>query len=265
MTGFGLLPVHSHASGHLYSRVRRDQVELLAVVNQHGQRWRPLLSYPEWTEPHEEEGIDTPYRQAWIQLRGYLVPQQKTGTVYEALLGANLFGRWMPEGGSWPYGFAGEYPWATPFNTEPEDWHRSRPAERELPATVIPAWNELMAEWEYDASLPHSFHMAVPARIFFSPGDLWWNGRDGYRLANGRTIFRDPSIVAPGPMSLLADSAELEERIDTLGLGLVWTLLGEKWVLGGGSDRTPRQTFSQVGYMNSDGSLNIGKRAFFED
>ena len=242
-----------------------DLGELLAVVNQHGQRWRPLLSYPEWTEPHEEEGPDTSYRQVWIQLGSYLVPQQKMGSVYEALLGANFFGRWMPEGASWSYGFAGEYPWATPFNTEPEDWHRSRPAERELPGTVIPSWNELMVEWEYDASLPRNFHAAVPARIFFSQGDLWWNGRDGYRIVHGRTIFRDPSIVASGPRSLLADSAELEARLDKLGLRLVWTLLGEKWILGGRSERRPRQTFSQVACMSRDGSLNIGERVFFEN
>lgn len=242
-----------------------DLRDLLAVVNQQGQGWRPLFSYAEWTEPQEEGRTNTPHRQVWVHVRGYLVPQQKTDTAYKALLGANFFGGWMPEGVSWPYGFAGEYPWATPFNTEPEDWHSySRPAERELPVTVIPSWNEPIAEWEYDASLPRNFHMAVPARIFFSQGDLWWNGSDGYRFVHGRTIFRDPSIVASGPRSLLADCAELEARLDKLGLGLVWTLLGEKWILGGRFERTPSQTFSQVGYMNRDGSLNIGERVFFE-
>ena len=258
----------SHSLANAESVNNRDGIpdlgELLAVVHQHGQDWRPLCSYPEWTGPRQEEDIGTPYRQVRIQLRGYLTPHHQTASVYETLLGANFFGRWMPEGASWPYGFAGEYPWATPFNTEPEDWYSSRHAERELPGTVIPSWNKLMVEWEYDASLPHSFHMAVPARIFFSQGDLWWNGRDGYRVVRGRTIFRDPSVVASGPRSLLADAAELETRLGELGLGLVWTLLGEKWILGRRSARTPRQTFSQVGCMNRDGSLKIGQRVFFE-
>ncbi len=239
--------------------------DLLSVISRDGQNWRPLVSYPEWTEPHDDAVFGTPYRQVWIQLRSYLVQQQELDTIFETLQGANFFGRWMPEGASWLYGFAGEYPWATPFNTEPEEWHIG-PAEHELPATLVPCWNELVAEWEYDASLPHFFHMAVPARIFFSPGDLWWDGRDGYRLVGGRTVFRDPSIVASGPSSLLADSIELQARLDKLGLGLVWTLLGEKWILGDRSDEpTPRRTFSQVAYLNEDSSLSIGERVFFED
>jgi hypothetical protein len=42
---------------------------------------------------------------------------------YDCLHRRNFFGQWMPGGATWLYGFAGEYPWATSFNTEPEEWH----------------------------------------------------------------------------------------------------------------------------------------------
>ncbi|MEW5804738.1 MAG: hypothetical protein AB1847_21820 [bacterium] len=172
----------------------------------------------------------------------------------------------MPEGASWLHGFAGEYPWGTPFNTEPEEWHSQGGDDADLPVAYKPSWNQLAVEWEYDASIQRNFHMTVPARTFFSPGDLWWDGKDGYRLANGRTVFRDPSVTEVGPLSLMADADNLLERLDILGLRLIWTLLGEKWILGAPHDkRTPKFTFSQIAYLNEDGSVHVGKRVFFDD
>ncbi len=76
----------------------------------------------------------------------------------------------------------------------------------DLPVHYTPSCNQLAVEWEYDASLPRQFHMIVPARTFFSPRDLWWDGRDGYRLVDGRITFRDPSVTEDGPAALIADA-----------------------------------------------------------
>lgn len=47
---------------------------------------------------------------------------------------------------------------------------------------------------------------------------------------------------------------------------LIWTLLGEKWILGGHDYRqTPKRTFSQIARLKEDGSLHIGERVFFDD
>ena len=136
----------------------------------------------------------------------------------------------------------------------------------DLPTTFLPCWNHLAVEWEYDPTIPQNFSMTVPARIFFSPEDLWWDGRDGYRLVGGKTIFRDPSVTESGPSSLLADMDELQERLDKLGLRLIWTLLGEKWILGSrGDDPAPRRTFSQIAYLSENGSSKAGEQVFFED
>jgi hypothetical protein len=124
----------------------------------------------------------------------------------------------------------------------------------------------IAVEWQYDASVSRNFHMNVPARVFFSSSDLWWNGRSGYYNLNGRTVFQDPSVSEIGPASLLADADELIDRLQRLGLRLIWTLLGEKWILGGPDDQsTPQQTFSQVAFLEEDGSVQIGERVFFKD
>ncbi len=172
----------------------------------------------------------------------------------------------MRQGASWLYGFAGEYPWASSFNLEPDEWHSTGGFGHKLPVNYTPAWNELAVEWEYDASLRQNFHMLIPTRVFFSPSDLWWNGRDGHRIENGKTAFRDPSVINIGPRALIADIDDLLGRLDKLELRLMWTLLGEKWILGGRHDKkTPQRIFSQIARLEEDGSVEIGDRVFFDD
>ncbi|MBI3249539.1 MAG: hypothetical protein HYZ50_23805 [Deltaproteobacteria bacterium] len=239
---------------------------LLSVVERDGQRWRLLVSYPSWGRQEEDADFNDPYRHVWIHLGSYLIPKKEIDIAYDCLHRRNFFGRWMPEGATWPYGFAGEYPWATSFNTEPEEWHGGGGRGKDWPASYSPSWNQLAIEWEYDASLPQNFHMIVPASAVFTLRDLWWDGRDGYHLINGRTVFRDPSLTEGGHAALVADADDLLERLDKLGLRLMWTLLGEKLILGGPHDKpTPRRTFSQIARLDDDGSVKIDERVFFED
>ena len=195
-----------------------------------------------------------------------LLSKDEIDNGYSCLHRRNFFGQWMRQGASWGYGFAGEYPWATPFNLEPDEWHSTGGFGHKLPVNYMPAWNELAVEWEYDASLESNFHMLIPARILFSPSDLWWNGRGGYLVQGGRSVFRDPSVTEVGPRALISDIDDLLIRLDRLGLRLIWTFIGEKRILGGRHDTpTPRRTFSQIARLEEDGSIQIGDRVFFDD
>lgn len=238
--------------------------KLLSVVELDGQNWRLLVSDPSWGQRDEAAGLNDPYRHVWMSIQSYLVQKQDFAVAYARLHRRNFFGGWMPEGATWLYGFAGEYPWATPFNTEPEKWRCLDGCEDDLRAVYQPSWNQIAVEWEYDASLPRNLHMTVPARTFFSTGDLWWDGKDGYRLVNGRSVFRDPSVTEEGPESLLVDTDDLLVRLNKLGFRLIWTLLGQKCIFGGSLNRAaPYRTFSQVAYLGEDGSVHNGDLVFF--
>ena len=240
--------------------------DLLQSFEYASQRWQLLVAYPSWDNRKEDDDFDALYRRVWIHLASYLVPKEQAERAFVALRKRNFFGRWMPEGATWLYGFAGEYPWATPFNTEPEEWHGLGGSEHKPPFECIPTWNEIAAEWEYDVSFPENRYFLVPARIFFEPGDLWWNGQDGYRLINGRTIFRDPSLTQEGPRSLIVDLDDLIIRLKKLGRYIIWTLLGEKIIIGGvHSEPTPRRTFSQIARLKEDGTIEFGEMVFFDD
>lgn len=242
----------------------RASEEFLSEINHDGQRWRLLTSFASWDNRNEEAEWNEPHRYMWIGINSYLVLKPDFISTCEHLRGRNYFEDWMPRGADWSYGFAGEYPWATPFNTEPEEWHGRNTSQSELLSTIEPSWNKLSLEWEYDASTP-SVSMFVPARVFFSSNDLFWNSKDGYCRVGGRTVFRDPSVRELGPSSLLVDIDELQRELDKTELRLFWTVLGQKTLSGGGTSPTVGNPFSQLVCLNEDGTLVFEELKFFED
>lgn len=247
---------------------RRDDLpsmeSLLTPMSRDGQEWLPLICYPTWSE-YRERPYGEPYRSTWIHLESFLVPEAQFDVAMKAISRRNFFGRWMPEGGRWLHVFVGEYPWATAFNVETDEWLGFEDRARGTQLEFVPVSNEVICEWEYDGTLPTSLNFHVPARAFFEAGPLWWNGVDGFLTPDGKTVFRDPSASEGGPPTLLADLDDLVLRLKKLGRRLAWTLLGEKYVLGGHSSSTPRVTYSQTGYLDEDGTVSIGDRVFFDD
>lgn len=229
----------------------RDDVPLLdkflSAQKQGNQSWRLLASYPDWSDRDDLES-DNSYRHVWIHIQSYLVQKEELHDAFDCLHRRNFFGDWMPGHSSWLYGFAGEYPFGTPFNTEPDTWHGHGNESPFLPKYFSPSWNEVTAEWQYDGSIPRNWYIKVPSKRLFESKDLSWNGRDGFWQLGGKTIFRDPHMTEGGTSALIADIDDLNDRLNQLGLCLIWTLLGEKWIIGGRSDRArwPISTFSQV-------------------
>lgn len=237
---------------------------MVALAENSGQVWRPLVLYVSWSEDRTMKEKREPYRQVRLQIEGYLVPAEDLSSAYDSLFRNNVSDRKTPTPAEWHYGFPGEYPWATPFNTEPDEWYGS--GGTDVSVSYEACWNRIGVEWEYDATLTRNLNIVVPAKRFFSRGDLWWDRRDGYGMVDGRTVFRDPSLTEGGPASLLADAHDLPRRLESIGRRLIWTMLGEKIILGGSLRQSfPRRLFSEVALMRSDGSVDASDRVFIEN
>jgi len=248
---------------------RRDDLpsmeSLLAPKDHGGQRWLPLICYPTWSEYREGPPYGEPFRSTWIHLEAFLVPESKFDEAMRAVSRRNFFGQWMPGGAKWLHVFVGEYPWASSCNVETDDWLGFGTKVDCSALEFIPVYNKVVGEWEYDGALPSSIYFHVPARAFFEAGPLWWNSAGGFSAPDGKTVFWDPSASEGGPATLLADADELLMRLKKLGYRLVWTLLGEKYVLGEKAHGTPPITYSQTACLNEDGSILVGDRVFFDD
>jgi hypothetical protein len=201
----------------------------LVTVEHEGRRWKLLDACPSWDScPPGSSALDAVYRSVWIHIRGYLVPSRRAKLAFDCLAGRNFYNNWMPTGATFIHGFAGEYPWATTYSLEQQDSY----SEYEFPCQFVPVCSHIAAEWEYDASLTNNIHIKVPARQLFALNDLWWNGRSGFASPDGETRFQDPSVTERGPAALIADADTLVSRLNKLGYQLIWTLLGEKVVVG---------------------------------
>jgi hypothetical protein len=237
---------------------------LLAIKTRGIQKWVVISAYPRWSEYRSEADYGTPYRDVWINIHSYLVPKASFEPTIEALDGRNYFGEWLPQSGKWLHAFAGEYPWATPFNTEPDWYLGAGETVKGLPLKLTHSTNQVIAEWEYDATLPASLNLEVPTKKFFVPGPMWWNGTDGFSNESGKTIFYDPHVKDGGPSALLADVDDLLQRLEKMECRLIWTMLCEKNVLGDWHNRTKPLCCSQLAILNPDESVTIRKREFFD-
>ncbi|MNV62303.1 hypothetical protein D3C71_1548440 [compost metagenome] len=171
----------------------------------------------------------------------------------------------VPGSGDFMYTYLGEYPWATSNNTEPE-WYLN--VGYTFANTKIPAFNTMntvICEWEYDATLKGNMHIPVPNKIFFEAGDLMWNGLDGFKERNNKTVFKDPRFCTGGQFGFLADYNELLNRLNKLDSIIIWILNGDKHIMNGIDRFNSVKYFSQFCWMNELGEMTFGSPKFFDE
>ena len=235
-----------------------DIRQLLSVEDTTGCGWLALLVY--WSG----EGSALQRRQRWVHVLAYLVDVGDFSNAMAFLRNRGLYRNWMPDGQELA-GFLAEYPWGAVFADARARRNRyAKPGDSQIPLVTSPvrfepAWNRVFSDDRYDATNLESSHLYVPSFTWFDAGDLSWNGRDGYRRADGVTVFRNPS-EAVGTPSLVADPDDLSRRLADRGKRLLWTAFGEKLI----ADPEFRggRKFSQVAYLGADGGLHTEKRLF---
>ena len=176
----------------------------------------------------------------WINIQGYLVPTDQVQQAYRSLRTHCLFGSFLPRSSHFLYGFAAEYPWSAAFEFHESQEQQKLPtfAAGDAPVSVVPAWNEVVSEWEYDVTRPN-INILTPARQLFRD-DLWWDGRGGFSTLNDRPVFVDPSFRGTGSPAVLADATFLDERLLAENLSILLTMTGEKRVQAPGVRQTTR-------------------------
>ena len=218
------------------------------------QAFRPILAYRNWSGPEKQDEAVGAYRHMWVDLRTYLTPLEQLRKVYEALRREELWGRFLsPNPTQFFNTFAAEYPWVLAWApNEEDDWNEfSVQGSGTSQISAMAAWNELASGWEYDVS-HESGTIHVPCRQLLEP-TLWWDGDGGFSGNDHKTVFYDPSFRSLGPPALLADADFIKHRLQATGLGMVFTLDGQKSVLAQGfgvPPDFPKLRFKQFGHLD---------------
>lgn len=235
---------------------------IISVVDFKGQKWIPIsgdLSF----STKQGDGYE-PYRLLTMEVNAYLVKPSGLTKIAAILDGRNLHNDKLPSSGNFSHTYLGEYPWATACNTSP-DWYLGvGDTFANSKNEMHNATNQIVAEWEYDATLKkENLYIQVPSKKFFQLGDLWWNGKDGYKRIDQRTVFMDPRIENGGHLGMVADFEDLFERLKRLDYSMIWVLRGQKLLINQ-EEKRDRRYFSQICWMDENGQLHFGKRVFFK-
>ena len=226
--------------------------------------YRPMVAYLSWDGKEKQCETSRLYRRTWATLYGYLVPIELLKGIYEVLSERNFIGHSLPRGIHYLYGFAAEYPWGSVFAIADDEDYNLYGLSQDLPAPLVPAWSEVVSEWEYDVTRENET-IYVPSKRLLSRV-LRWNGNGGFADPDGNAIFLDPSYQSSKSACLLANAEYLNQTLNEKGLAMIFTLHGEKQLLARDytqSPGLPRRNFSQVACLDGTSDY-FGKRVFFE-
>ncbi len=205
--------------------------KLIDLTNPKGARWMVLEGYYDWEEetPPEDDRYRVQRCDSWYQIRAYLVNQTRLPAFKQWAQGQNWMGRWMPESADF-YGILGEYPWHPSIGELDPD----RGMRDDVPVpVVVPAARYVAGSGGFDCSMDETVSGFVPSPYLVSALDLSWRGHSfEYEDEEGHLVTLDPTAEDAGPPVLLMDRNALVRLLDERQLAIVWTVLGEKRIMG---------------------------------
>jgi hypothetical protein len=217
-----------------------DPHQWLEVIHPNdGSTWLTLEGHYRWTEqgPIEEERYEGLRRSMWFQVRSYIAHQEDSEQLLAWLQAQNLMGGWMPESEGMYEVFVGEFPWAlacAQYNNQEDIWGRR--GDR-LPAPVVVATTSYTRESSSsDCSIDETLSALMPSAWLIQQMSLRWSGGNfRYVDSSNELTALDPSVEEAGPSALLVSKEKLTRFLKENQLVLVWTVLGERLLVGGHS------------------------------
>jgi hypothetical protein len=201
--------------------------------------WFCLDGFYKWeqTVPIEEDKYQRPRREFWLMIRSYLVNSNDLHSLSRWATKQDFMGRWMPEPASLYEVFLGEFHWSKIYRAAFEDaseWVGGTKDSR-VPKKILVPVDEYINEGSgFDCSTDHGLHIKVPSRFVALKMGLHWNGVEGkYFDKAGSLIAFDPSVFEAGPSVLLIRRDKFHEFLQANNLGILWTVIGEKQLIGG--------------------------------
>lgn len=242
-----------------------DFTKLLQVRDKDGKTWLNLKGYYTWEEPlediEESRRYDVRHKQVWAHVYGYVIDKEKREEFCDWAQQQDFWDRWMPESHAFYRLYYGEFPDSEAFRSIDTEYHgRSGwidppdiPEEKQCPVRLLVANDEYAQEGNAnDQSVEEGFSIQTPAKYLYEAMDLKTGLNNGEYVVRGTgdIAFKDPSVAETGPSVLLADEGLFTKSLDDNNLTIVWTIIGEKMLLGG-----HRQEFS--GRLRINGAYRL--------
>lgn len=258
------------------SSVLPDFQKTFQVVDNNGEEWLVLEGYPEWSEPKKigEEKWDQPRKEIWCHIRSYLVKDDEFDAFKYWAVQQEFMGRWMPESGDRYEMFSREYYWSSADNffvTEYSggtNWIDVHDRESgEYVAKVNVSAQGFLWEEEFDKSKEETISFLKPSTLIYKGMGLEYGLREGEFIDNSKEVqCFAPNVYQNCKSYLLVRKQSFLKFLSENNLKIVWTVLGEKQIIGGRSSGINyaggRLEFSGAYYFEVDdlkGAVNTKK------
>jgi len=218
---------------------------LIEVTNPgDGSKWLVLEASYRWEQPTSprEERYEIPRREIGYMLKSYIAKKSDMEELFDWAKEQNFKGSWMPESHGLYDVFLGEFSWAPAFEYHSVPYYHydgwTRGDENRIPQEVLVSTDQyIRGDRGYDCSIDKAINIYLPAKWLADHMGLRWNGVEGYFFDDsGDLIAFDPSVRTPGPGALLINRDALLKFLNENGYDILWTVVGEKNIIGGRRD-----------------------------
>lgn len=227
-----------------------DFTKLMQITDDKGVTWLNLKGYYTWEEPledvEESRRYDVKHKQVWTHIYGYVVDKKSRMDFYNWATKQDFWNKWMPESGEFYSLYYGEFPNSAAFTSidspyyRRQDWEQPEPRDgQRSPVKLMVANDEYAQEGNTsDCSIESGFSIQTPCKYLYQAMNLTTGHDNGEytSISTGEIVFKDPSVQGQGPGVLLANKKLLIDFLDKKNLTVVWTVIGEKMLIGGNRD-----------------------------
>jgi hypothetical protein len=247
------------------SSVLPNMEEIIQVKDDKGAEWLVLEGSPSWSEPKKigEEKWDQPHKELWCQIRSYLVKEDEFNSFKDWAIEQDFMGSWMPKSGERYEMFSREYYWSPAhkyFMTEYYEgieWTAVYDKESgKYVGEVNVTTQDFSWQAEFDKSKEDSISFLKPSAIIYNGMDLKNNQRDGEFIDDSEVVqCFAPNVYHDSKSCLLVRKTSFLKFLNENKLKIVWTILGEKQIIGGrsfGNDNPGRLEISGAYYFDKD-------------
>lgn len=223
-----------------------DVKKLIQVKDIDGNEWLNMKGYYTWDEPLPDVDREKRYRlkhkQLWIHVHGYIIHKKDRLEFAKWAKTQDFWNKWMPESHEFHGVYYGEFPHSTAFKSisSPyfgrQEWVHPDPSESKYcPISLMVADDEYSQDGDRDGSVDGGFGIPLPQAYLFREMDLQTDLDNATYLQkkSGEVAFKAPRVKGDGPNLLLANKKLLMKFLKDRDLTIVWTVMGEKMVLGG--------------------------------
>ena len=238
---------------------------LIHIVDDNKKEWLMLKGFVKWEEqtPPEQKKYDNATREIWHIIKSYIVKKKDVKMLHEWAKKQRFTRRHMPESSEFSEAFLGEYPNSTAFENLRGDynlWTKSGNGSDDLPISIVVTDDLYLNKVSLDCSLSESVTVKLPCKWLVKEMDLRHTFTDGRFFDKQGNIIALPMDIFEEnyPSALLIDKNSLIEFLDKNEYAIIWTISGEKQIIGGSHLRgnfVGRTEISGTYILDSKGKL----------